>query len=87
MTIKKAHISEHKFQQLVRLFSTNLGVSQIARLTGINRKTVNRYLTKLQRLFEYYFLILIRHLYKQTRCPLSRRGKIKTSLRAVLETL
>ena len=41
--IKRAHISERKFQQIVRLFSTDLDASQIARLTGLNRNTVNRY--------------------------------------------
>ena len=51
---KRAHISERKFQQLVRLFSADLDASQIARLTGLNRNTVNRYLTKIrQRLVEY----------------------------------
>ena len=51
---KRAHISERKFQQLVRLFSADLDACQIARLTGLNRNTVNRYLTKIrQRLVEY----------------------------------
>ena len=51
---KRARISERKFQQLVRLFSADLDASQIARLTGLNRNTVNRYLTKIrQRLVEY----------------------------------
>ena len=51
---KRAHISERKFQQLVRLFSADLDASQIAQLSGLNRNTVNRYLTKIrQRLVEY----------------------------------
>ena len=51
---KRAHISERKFQQLVRLFSADLDASQIARLTSLNRNTVNRYLMKIrQRLVEY----------------------------------
>ncbi len=51
---KRAHISERKFQQLVRLFSTDLDASQIARLTSLNRNTVNRYLTKIRQcLVEY----------------------------------
>ena len=51
---KRARISERKFQQLVRLFSAGLEASQIAKLTGLNRNTVNRYLTKIrQRLAEY----------------------------------
>lgn len=52
--VKRAHISERKFQQLVRLFSADLDASQIARLTNLNRNTVNRYLMKIrQRLVEY----------------------------------
>jgi transposase-like protein len=51
---KRAHISERKFQQIVRLFSADLDASQIAELTGLNRNTVNRYLSKIrQRLVEY----------------------------------
>ena len=45
---KRSHISERKFQQLVRLFSADLDASQIARLTGLNRNTVNRYLKKIR---------------------------------------
>jgi transposase len=51
---KRAHISERKFRQLISLFSAGLEASQIAKLTGLNRNTVNRYLTKIrQRLAEY----------------------------------
>jgi transposase-like protein len=50
----RAHISERKFQQLVRLFSADLDASHIAELTGLNRNTVNRYLKKIrQRLVDY----------------------------------
>jgi transposase len=52
--VNRAHISERKFQQLVRLFSADLDASQIAELTDLNRNTVNRYLKKIrQRLVEY----------------------------------
>jgi len=51
---KSSHISERKFQQLVRLFAAGLEASQIARLTNLNRNTINRYLKKIrQRLVEY----------------------------------
>jgi transposase len=51
---KRAHISERKFQQLVRLFAAGLEASQIALLINLNRNTVNRYLNKIrQRLVEY----------------------------------
>ena len=50
----RAHISERKFQQLVRLFSADLDASHIAELTGLNRNTLNRYLKKIrERLVEY----------------------------------
>ena len=52
--VKRAHISERKFQQIVRLFSTDLDASQIAQLTSLNRNTVNCYLTKIRQcLVEY----------------------------------
>lgn len=50
----RSRISEHKFRQIVRLFSVDLDASQIARLTDLSRNTVNRYLSKIrQRLVEY----------------------------------
>jgi transposase-like protein len=51
---KRSHISERKFQQLVRLFAADLDASQIAQLISLNRNTVNRYVMKIrQRLVEY----------------------------------
>ena len=49
MTIKNKHskrakISEKKFREILRYFSLDLNASQIAKLTGLNRNTVNRYL-------------------------------------------
>ena len=52
--VKGAHISERKFQQIVRLFSTDLDASQIAELTNLNRNTVNRYLKKIRRCLVSY---------------------------------
>jgi transposase len=52
--VKRSHISERKFQQLVRLFSTDLDASQIAGLTGLNRNTVNRYLKKIRQCLVCY---------------------------------
>ena len=52
--VKGAHISERKFRELVRLFSVDLGASQIASLTGLSRNTVNRYLKAIRvRLAEF----------------------------------
>jgi transposase len=45
---KSSHISERKFQQLVRLFAAGLEASQIARLTNLNRNTINRYLKRIR---------------------------------------
>jgi len=59
MTVKnkyanRSRISEHKFRQIVRLFSVDLDATQIAKLTDLNRNTINRYLAKIrQRLVEY----------------------------------
>lgn len=43
-----ARISERKFRQLLRLFSEDLMAVQIARLTGVSRVTVNRYLSMIR---------------------------------------
>lgn len=43
--VNRSKISEAKFRQFVKLFSLDLDAGQIAALTGLNRNTVNRYLT------------------------------------------
>ncbi len=40
--IKRTHISESKFRQLLRLFCEDLTATQISKLIGIERKTINR---------------------------------------------
>lgn len=47
--VNRAKISEAKFRELVRFFSIDLTAIQIAELTGLNRNTVNRYLTEIRR--------------------------------------
>ncbi len=42
--IKSSHISEAKFRNIVKYFSSDISATQIADLTGINRNTINRYL-------------------------------------------
>jgi len=54
MTIKnkyvnRAKISDAKFRQLIRLFVHDLEAKTIASLTGLNRNTVNRYLTLIRK--------------------------------------
>ena len=46
---KRARISRKKFRQILRYFSLDLTASQITVLTGLNRNTVNRYLTLIRR--------------------------------------
>jgi transposase len=41
----RARISRAKFRQLLRLFALDLTATQVTVLTGLNRNTVNRYLT------------------------------------------
>src|SRR2546423_311491 len=41
----RARISRAKFRQLLKLFAIDLTATQITALTGLNRNTVNRYLT------------------------------------------
>lgn len=46
----RARISGAKFRQIRRLFALDLTASQIAKLTNLNRNTVNRYLTLIRSL-------------------------------------
>ena len=53
MTLKnryanRSKISEKKIRQIVKLFSLDLDASQIAKLTALNRNTINRYLTEIR---------------------------------------
>ncbi len=41
--IIRARISEAKFREFLRLFSLDLEATKIAKITGLNRNTVNRY--------------------------------------------
>lgn len=45
----RAKISEGKFRELVKLFAYDLDASQIAKVTGLNRNTVNRYLKEIRK--------------------------------------
>lgn len=47
--VNRAKISEAKFRQLVRYFSLDLTAIQITELTGLNRNTINRYLTEIRK--------------------------------------
>ena len=52
--VNRAKISEAKFRELVRFFSLDLTAIQIAEITGLNRNTVNRYLTEIRRKITRY---------------------------------
>ncbi len=41
---KRSKISELKIREIIRLFSFDLEATQIAKITGLNRNTINRYL-------------------------------------------
>ncbi|MCW9707544.1 IS1595 family transposase [Aliifodinibius sp. 1BSP15-2V2] len=52
--VHRSRISEAKFRELVRLFALDLTAIQIAELAGLNRNTINRYLTGIrERIAEY----------------------------------
>src|SRR5690625_4887387 len=52
--VNRSKISEAKFRELVRLFALDLTATQIAKLSGLNRNTVNRYIKGIrERLAEY----------------------------------
>ena len=44
----RSKISEKKIRQIMELFSHDLDASQITKLTGLNRNTINRYLTEIR---------------------------------------
>ena len=44
--IKKAHISERKFKEILRCFCLDLTAKQTSEITRINRNTINRYFNK-----------------------------------------
>lgn len=50
----RSRISEAKIRQLVKLFVVDLDASQIAELSGLNRNTVNRYLTAIRERIAVY---------------------------------
>ena len=54
MTVKnkyanRSKISEKKIRQIVKLFSIDLDASQITKISGLNRNTINRYLTAIRK--------------------------------------
>ncbi len=61
MTLKnryanRSKISEKKIRQIVQLFSLDLDANQIAKLTGLNRNTINRYLSEIRtRIADYCY--------------------------------
>ncbi|MFO7846277.1 MAG: hypothetical protein R6V27_06940 [Balneolaceae bacterium] len=52
--VNRAKISEAKFRELIRFFSLDLTAIQIAELTGLNRNTINRYLSEIRRKISHY---------------------------------
>lgn len=54
MTLKnkyanRSKISEKKIRHIVKLFSLDLNASQITKISGLNRNTINRYLTEIRK--------------------------------------
>ena len=45
----RSKISEAKIRQIVKLFSLDLDASQITKITGLNRNTINRYLAEIRK--------------------------------------
>lgn len=52
--VNRSKISEAKFREIIKLFCLDLDAVQISKLTGLNRNTINRYLTAIrERIAEY----------------------------------
>jgi transposase len=41
--VARAHVTEHQFREIVRLFALDVEATKVAALTGISRRTINRY--------------------------------------------
>lgn len=52
--LKRSHISEYQFRRIVQLFCQDLTATQIASLTDLNRKTINRILTHIRHVIVRY---------------------------------
>jgi len=52
--VNRAKISEAKFRELIRFFSLDLNAIQIAKITHLNRNTVNRYLKEIRKKIDMY---------------------------------
>lgn len=47
--VVRSRISEKKFREIIKYFAADLNATQIAFFTGLNRKTVNKYLTTIRK--------------------------------------
>jgi hypothetical protein len=47
--ISRSKISEAKFRQIVKLFALDLDATQISKIAGISRVTINRYLMAIRK--------------------------------------
>lgn len=46
--MKRSKISEKKFREIVRYFAADIEATKIAEFTGLNRNTINRYMTRIR---------------------------------------
>jgi transposase len=52
--VSRAKISEEQFKRIIELFALDLDASQISKITGINRNTINRYVKEIRlRIWQY----------------------------------
>jgi transposase len=52
--LKRAHISDSKFGEILRCFSLDITATKTSELTGISRPTTNRIYKKLREMIEIY---------------------------------
>jgi transposase-like protein len=50
----RSKISEAKFREIIKYFAADLTATQIAHFTGLNRKTINRYLIEMRRIIHIH---------------------------------
>jgi hypothetical protein len=72
--IPRAKINERKFKQMLQLFCLDLTASQIADVMGLNRNTVNRYLTEIRSCISEYCRLQADDRDNAKRCAGSNKG-------------
>lgn len=82
--VNRAKISEAKFRELIRFFSLDLNAIQIAKITHLNRNTVNRYLKEIRKKIDTYCVSV--STFKRYNITAEKEGKNVSFILLIKET-